>query len=400
MALCIVLAALTGVGATSGEGGSSGPLVSPTLLAELDARVLPNEIDGHSGLAIARLRPGARVVLDPRTRFDTAIEFAAESPIILDAAATFDLWASPDLAVDLVAGLSKPPLFASFLLEPEGTGALIEGSPVVAGFGLRRELGGTLHAAWANVPLEVWGRVGNGSGSPVGNDNGALAYSAMADLVLGRPWRGAAPGSRWMGVRVGAAFMTERAEAREGISGRTPLGYTYAPAGIVDGRRTVLSAHAIGYVGALRIVVEGALADEARTRDDDGNVSTPRIPLPDVRSSGVTGELAYVLWGAPRTVGRAPGSIGGDAPPGALELAARGDALFLGRDARDVRSNGGYTLAAAARFFAAEGLALAIGGDLTQFDRPPLESPDRTNTYTITFRGTLRVGAESQRTNP
>lgn len=354
---------------------SEAPVLQPSVLGEFDYRVYPSEIEGNTGFALARLRPGLVLTPTPWLRAVTAFEFADEHPIILDAFARV----RPAEWVEFTAGYSKPPLFASFVYEPVHTMPFPDRAPVITAFRVRRDLGVDVHLAPRSVPLEGWLRVGNGTGSALGNDNALPAGYASLDLVLGRAWAGAAPEARTYGLRLGGAALVESPRDRDGITGQTPLGFVYFRPIVVSGLRVVGEGHIIGYAGPLRLTVEGAVAREERSRDDDGNPSTPRIELPVVHSYGLTAELAWVILGRPRDVGHAPGAAVGQNGAwngGALEIAARYDGLWLGEGASDVRSGGSQGGALAVKWWPTEFLAASIAGYVTRYDTPPLEEPN------------------------
>lgn len=355
--------------------GAEAPVLQPTVLGEVDYRVYPSEVEGNTGFALARMRPGLVLTPTPWLRAVTAFEFAGESPIILDAFARL----RPAEWVEFTAGYSKPPLFASFVYEPVHTMPFPDRAPVVTAFRVRRDLGVDVHLAPRAVPLEGWLRVGNGTGSALGNDNALPAGYASLDLVLGRAWAGAAPEHRTYGLRLGGAALVESPRDRNGITGQTPLGFIYFRPIVVSGLRVVGEGHVIGYAGPLRLTVEGAVAREERSRDDDGNPSTPRLQLPVVHSYGITAELAWVLLGRPRDAGRAPGAaVGQDGgwSGGALEIAARYDGMWLGEGASDVRSGGSQGGALAVKWWPTDFLAASLAGYVTRYDTPPLEEPN------------------------
>lgn len=378
---------------------SKAPMLQPSLLGELDYRVFPSELEGNTGFALARLRPGLALTPASWVRAVTSFEFAGESPIILDAFAKLRAaeW------VEFTAGYSKPPLFASFVYEPVHTTPFPDRAPVVSAFRVRRDLGADVHFTPRSVPLEGWVRVGNGTGSALGNDNALPAGYAALDLVLGRAWAGSASENRTYGLRVGVAALVESPRDRGGISGQTPLGFVYYRPLVVSGLRVVGEAHVVGYAGPLRLTVEGAMAHEQRSRDDDGNPSTPRVDLPAVRSYGVTAEVAYVVLGRARQVGHAPSSRGGQGgrwDGGALEVAARFDELWLGEGAADVRSGGSTGGALALKWWPTDFLAASLAGYTLHYDTPPLEDPSEFRSWGALARLSFFWGLPGQPGQP
>lgn len=346
-------------------------LIRPSLLAELDYRVHAREVEGVDGFGLARLRTG--LVFTPVEWLSAVatIEWAGEYPVVLDAFATL----RPADWIDVGVGYAKPPLFASFLYEPVAAMPLPGRAAVVDAFRVRRDVGVGAHLAPREAPVEAAVRIGNGSGSVLGNDTSAPAGYALVDLVLGRAWRGAAEGERELGLRLGASALVESVRDRDGVVGTTPLGFVYRRPIVVSGLRTVAEAHLIGYAGPLRLTVEGALAEEGRSRDDDGNPSTPRQVLPSLRSSGLGAELAWVILGAPREVGRAPAIAPGEWSGGALEVAARFDALWLGWGADDVAPGGSVGGTLALKWWPVDFLAATLDAYVMRYDVPPIELP-------------------------
>lgn len=363
----------------------------PAILGEIDYRVYPSELEGNTGFALARFRPG--VVLAPTSWFRAVatVEFAGENPSILDA--FMNLRAAP--WADFTIGYSKPPLFSSFILEPDQTLPFPDRAPVITSFQISRDLGAGVHFTPRNIPLEGWLRIGNGTGSALGNDNALPAGYGLIDLVLGRAWVGAPSEQRTLGLRLGGGAFVESAGDRDGITGQTPMGFLYFRPVVVSGLRAVAEGHAIAYAGSLRLTVEAATARESRSRDDDGNPATPRIDLPTVRSHGVTAEVAWVVRGRPREVGVAPRDASlpdGPWDGGAMEIAARYDGLWLGRGANDVRPGGSQGGALGLKWWPREFLAVALAGYVTRFDMAPVEEPDRLWSWGVLARTSFYWG--------
>lgn len=356
----------------------------PTLLGEADYRVYPREEEGDAGFALARLRPGLVLEPAPWFRAVVAVEFVGEYPTILDAYMEL----RPTTWLDVHVGYAEPPLFTS-RYEPIHTLPFPDRAPVVSTFGVERDLGIDVHLAPHKFPFEGWFRVGNGPGSPLGNDNPLPAAYALLDLVLGRAWSGAAKDARTFGLRVGAGGLLESTRDRDGIHGVTPLGFVYYRPTVVSGKRTVVTAHAIGYGGPLRITVEGAMAEESRSRDNDGNPDTARSELPALRSEGLTAELAWVLRGRAREVGVAPRSLtpeSGALEGGALEIAVRYDEIRLGRAASGVSPGGLRGGAASMKWWPTPFLAVALAGYSMRYVLPPIEEPDELNSWGVVAR--------------
>ncbi len=331
----------------------------------------------------------------PWFRAVATVELVGEAPAILDA---FMRLRASEWA-EFTIGYSKPPLFPSFIYEPVHTLPFPDRAPVVTSFRINRDVGADVHLTPRTLPLEGWLRIGNGSGSPLGNDNALPAGYAVLDLVLGRAWVGAAPERRTFGLRLGGGALVESARDRDGVIGQTPLGFIYFRPVVVSGLRVVGEGHAIAYAGPVRLTLEGAFARESRSRDHDGNPSTPRIGLPSVDSYGLTTELAWVLRGAPRQVGhapRAPTRDDGRWSGGAVELAARYDGLWLGRRASDVRAGGSQGGALALKWWPTEFMAATLAGYLTRYGTPPIEEPSRLWSYGGVLRASFFWGKQSE----
>lgn len=362
------------------------PLLRPTLLAEADARALRSPTEGTSGFSLARVRPGLRVEPAPWMRAVTVLELVP-SPRVLDAFAL--VRAAPWL--ELEAGQSKTPIFASFRWEPVHTLSTPDRSPVVTAFRVQRDVGVGAHLTPAELPLEALVRVGSGSESTVSRTLLRPALYGAFDVVLGRAHVARARGDELLGLRLGVAGLTERVDERAGVAGAGPTRFVFYRPPQVAGERVVVEAHAIAYAGPLRAVVEAAVAREQRARDADGNPSTPAVALPSVVSSGLTAELAWVVRGRARRVGRLPDPESpGDF--GTVELTARYDALALGRGAADVPGGGyrGGTLAA--KWWATSFAALAAAGSAGVYDAGPTEDPARTDTFTLLLRASFYWG--------
>lgn len=348
-------------------------VVRPTLLGEVDYRVLPREEVGETGFALGRFRIG--LVVQPLSwlRAVGTVEWVSEHPILLDAYVTVQ----PLPWLEIFVGYAKPPLFASFRTDPVHVMAFPDRAPVVRSFFVRRDVGVDLRARPREAPIEAVVRIGNGSGSILGNDNPLPAGYAALDLVLGRAWVGAAESDREHGLRLGVGGMIESVRDRDGVLGTEAFGYPFYRSAIVSGLRVVGEAHAVGYLGPVRLTLEGALAHEERSRDDDGNPNTPRRALEPILSSGLTAEIAWVIVGRARSPGAQPAGL---APieawdGGALEVAARFDALFLGRGASDVMGGGALGGGAVIKWWPLDFLSASLVGHVLRYDIAPFETP-------------------------
>jgi phosphate-selective porin OprO/OprP len=352
-------------------------VLRPTVLAEVDGRAYPALEEGRSGFALGRLRGG--LILEPASaawfRGVSTIEFAGETPVLLDAYA--QLRATPWIRFDV--GLWKGPLFTSFLHEPVHLMPFPDRAPVQVAFRVRRDLGATIDLTPKRAPIEIVGRISNGSGgSALANDNALPAGTLIVDLVFGRARRATATGDETWGLRLGGGAMVEDVEDRDGSAGRTPMGFVYARPIVVSGLRVVAEGHIVAYVRKLRFTFEGAMAREGRRFDGDGNPATPRQTLPMATSWGATTELAWVVLGGARSIGKAPsprrgheGRWGG----GALEFAARWDGLWFNEGLQDVVAGGSQGGALAIKWFPVELLTVSLTGYGTVYDTPAPERP-------------------------
>ncbi len=348
------------------EGG--GPVLIPTVFTDLVYQTFSDEHEGHTGFAIGHLRPG--LVLEPTDWFRgvVSVEWAVKTPKILDGYARIQASDS----VVLMAGYSKTPLFTNYADNSLQTLVFSERAPTVEAFRGARDVGVEARYLPKKQPFEARVRVGNGSGSPIGNNNMLPAgYGAVA-LVLGRAHSGydaekGDPGA--FGLRIGAAGFVEDTTDRTGIEGTTPLGFTYYRAAIVTGFRAVGQAHVVYYGGPLRVTLESAYAHENRSYDHDGNPDTGRVAQDAVDSYGVGVELEWMLLGKPRLPGKLPES-------GSLEVAARYDYLQFGLGAADVNPGGAHETAVVLKWWPSGFMSTSLSGYLNRFDVPPIEMPD------------------------
>lgn len=365
-------------------------IVAPTVLLETDYRQHSDPVEGHNGFALARARLGLR--LRP-TDWLTAVgnvEFVgANGPYLLDGYARFDAtdW------LEITVGYSKAPLFASFRHEGAASLPMPVRSAVVNELRVRRDVGVEARFVPRRVPIEAIARLGNGSTNLRENDNDTPSGYAAFDLVLGRAWVGGQ--SELLGLRLGTAALLDERSEHDSIAGATPLGYVYAQPVVATGLRTIVTAHAIGYAGPVRLVVEGGFVQEGREDDADGDPATPAVKLDPVRTWALTGELTWTIRGGWRQVGRGPkvaSLLDHEWDGGALELAARGDRFWLGYGAADLVRTGGTTASLAFKWWPTRFLALTAYGDATIFDVAPVDTPDRKWGWTALIRASLFWG--------
>jgi phosphate-selective porin OprO/OprP len=311
--------------------------ITPTLLLESDYRHYPNEVEGQNGFALARLRPGILLRPTNQTKAVVSTELVGKAQMILDAYMRHQFSSELEMTV----GYSKPPMFASFVYEPVYQMAFPDRAPVVMSFRIQRDAGIDLHWQPKNLPLETWLRIGNGTGSPLGNDQSSPAFYFYMDYVMGRAHFHQKKEIDGFGLRMGMSAMYEKTADRDGIIGQTPLNFVFFRPVIVSGVRSVFEAHLVIYLKSLRWITEFAYANESRTKDDDGNINTPRVSLSDMVSFGLSSELTWMLVGQPRQVGKV---LMVDAQKeqniGQWEAGIRYDRLDLGKNANDVKDGG------------------------------------------------------------
>lgn len=363
--------------------------IHPILLGEADYRHYSGgEAEGESGFALARFRMG--VALKPTPWF-TAV---GSGEWTLDKVRLVDGWirVRPKPWLEVSAGYGKTPLFSSSRDEAVEDLAVPELAPVVEALWPGRDLGVEVHVAPPPIPIEVWARLGNGSASPLGNDNPSLSGDVRVDLALGRA-RPAAEQTAPLGLRVGAGGHAEDTADRPGITTTTAGGFTFFRPPTVSGPRLVAEGHMVLHAGPVRVSVEGGWAREDRSLDTDGNPDTPRAPLDPMYSRGVTAEVAVTVRGTPRAPGSAPTDAALDGTGwrgGAVEVAGRFDRVDLGRGAGDIEPGGATGGALAAHWWATDFLAVAVAGYVLKYDSPPLEEPDRTWSTFVLARATAR----------
>ncbi|WP_249351498.1 OprO/OprP family phosphate-selective porin [Corallococcus exiguus] len=354
------------------------PRFTPTFVAEVDYRVHADDIEGHNGFNLARLRLGGRGQPVPWLVAVGTAEWAQEKPALLDA--YVDLLVIDGLRFSV--GYAKTPLF------PAGRDQSIETLPipelplVTAAFWARRDLGAEVQWTPASLPLEGWLRLGNGSGSPLGNDNAQPSVDVRLDV-------------RHSGVRVGAGAHVEDAFDRPGIGGRGAQNFLFYRPPPVSGYRTVTEAHGRLDAGPVRVDVQAAAAWEHRSRDTDGNPATPRESLPSMSSQGLGVEASWVIRGMPRKGARWPEPLAGvgseGIPSGSLELAARVERLWLGRGAPDVVPGGTTGGALAFHWWVTRFLGFGVAGYVNHYDTPPVEMPTRDWSYLALLRTTVSL---------
>ena len=358
--------------------------LQPILMTELDATVYSDELEGETGLRVARLRLGGTARVAPwLTGFGVAEVAIREAPVLLDAGVRLQ----PVAWLDVTVGYDKTPLFATAHDIPVETTALPDFPLVTRALWRQRDLGIEGHLREPALPLEAFVRLGNGSGTSYGNDNAAPSLEARLDLTAGRG-RHQAEGDEVFGLRAGAGAHVENADDRSAIAGETPTGFLFWRSPTVSGPMQLVAAHALVWLGPTTLSAEGGWAREGRSRDDDGNPDTPRLALDPVSSWGGVGELAVAVAGPWRVPGAWP-SAGQDQPT--VELATRVERLSTGLGADDVAPGGILALEGGGRLWSPRGLAFGLSGYWASYDIAPLETPDRTTTWGTRARLTFSL---------
>ncbi|MFE8595482.1 hypothetical protein [Archangium violaceum] len=362
--------------------------LTPTLVGELDYRVTAHAVEGETGFAVSRFRLGVDARPVPWFQALGAAEWSFEKPALIEALAVF----TPADGIRVRLGFGKTPLFASARDVSIEALSIPELALPVRALWPGRDLGLEVQLSPRSLPVEAWVRVGNGSRSPLGNDNASPSLDVRVDGLLGGAWR-AAEGMPGWGLRLGAGVHAEDAFDRAGIGGTTTTGYLFYRPVPVSGWRWVSEAHAVYWYGPLRVTAEAGLAWERRSRDTDGNPQTPRETLPPVRSQGAAVEASWLVRGTHRDARGwplgPPGAVEGAWGGGAVEVAARAEWLVVGLGAPDVTAGGARGGSMAVRWWATDFLGVGLMGSMLRYDQPPLEAPDRRDSWLVGTRATV-----------
>lgn len=355
----------------------------PVAMVEAGATYLPAEEEGETGFEVRRLYLGGRWEPLPLASFVGSVNAVGgeHGPIVIDAYVRL----TPKSPLEVTLGYGKTPLFASARDEGIETLAIPELSLPARAFWPGRDAGAEVHLGGPKLPVEVWARVGNGSGSPNSNDNPHLSFDGRADLVLGRGRIGAERGDP-LGLRLGGGFHIEDAEDRAGLTGETPAGFEFWRSPTVSGTVWVAEGHALALLGPVQVTAEGAAASEGRSADTDGSPDTARTELDPVRSWGASSEVAWMVTGQHRVPGAWP--VAGEEP--GVEVAARGERIALGNGAADVDPGGATGVEVAGRVWHPVGLCGGLTGGWFVYDVAPLEEPDVTTSWFVSARVTAR----------
>lgn len=353
--------------------------VVPIAAVEVEAAYVPNEEEGNTGFAVRRMLLGVAWRPDGPFEGEASVNAVGDhGPTLWDATIG---WRNGPLSVHL--GYAQAPQFPT-VHQTRDSGPLPELSLTAAAFWPGRDTGVEVRLAGTELPIDVRARVGNGSDSPLGNDNPMPSADGRADLVLGRARSSDA--SDVAGLRVGVGGHLEEAMDGPGIAGTLPTGFTFWRPPTVSGRVAMGEAHLIGSLGSVAWTTEAALSVEGRSIDDDGDPDTDRVRLDPVRAYGGTTELAWMVTGQRRVPGAWPVVDGLG-----VEVATRASRLVLGRGADDVAPGGAALIEAAAHLWWPSGVGASLTGAWASYDEPPLEAPDVSRTGFVAVRASARL---------
>lgn len=364
--------------------------LQPTLLGDVDAQLHPSEVEGENGFSLRRLRLGLRAT--PVSWFSAVASaelIGGEGPRVFEGY----LEVRPAAAWAISLGYRRAPLFHSARDLPIEALAVPELASPVQAFWPGVDLGLEVHHRPVELPIDAWLRVGNGAGTPAGNDSDHLAYEGRVDLVLGRARGRAGDASRFFGLRVGVGGHFKDEVDAPGLAGLTEGGFAFYRATPVDGWRREGEAHLALWLARLTITAEGALALEDRARPP-ARAGGPRAPLDAVASRGGSVEVAYMLRGPARVPGAWPNPAPFTASSwtsGGVELAARAERLVMGLGARDVAPNGLTGEAVALRWWTTRFLGLGLAAYHFGYDAAPIEEPLVRSSWLVLARATVTV---------
>lgn len=388
LAASFALVAKTSAAQTPTPAPAPSP-VEVQALVEGDYRYFSSDAEGYAGLALRRARMGLRAQPLPWLELRFVGEYARATAGILDAFAT--LRASDEFEVN--AGFLRMPTMPSGRDDRVFALPIPERAMTVTALCPNRDLGVEAHWFPKRIPMEAWARFGNGSGNPLGPEGNVPTGALRVDFALGRASAHATRDEVW-GLRVGIAGIVNESLDRVGIAGATPLGFQFYRPPSIEGLRATVTAHLRAWVGPVQLSIEGGLARDSRSRDNDGNPATPRVQLDPVYTYGAVAELAWMFSGHRRLAGQWPHYDREGWMPralGAWEIAARVERLTLADMASDVQSGGVWGAAAALRWWANRWSALSLAAYHHRFDRAPIEAPDSTSSWSLLLRGTVRV---------
>ncbi len=199
LAASLALVAKTSAAQTPTPAPVSSP-VEVQALVEGDYRYFSSDAEGYAGLALRRARMGLRAQPLPWLELRFVGEYARAAAGILDAFAT--LRASDEFEVN--AGFLRMPTMPSGRDDRVFALPIPERAMTVTALWPNRDLGVEAHWFPKRIPIEVWARLGNGSGNPLGPEGNVPTGALRVDLALGRASAHTTLDELW-GLRVGVA---------------------------------------------------------------------------------------------------------------------------------------------------------------------------------------------------
>jgi phosphate-selective porin OprO/OprP len=397
------LAALLGATAARAD-----PSIDPYFMMETDALVHSAVVEGENGFAIRRLRLGLEATPVPWLTAVAIVEYASGvEPNVHIWEGYLDV--TPWGPLHLSFGFRRTPLFHIAKDELFEAMAVPELPVAVRAFWPDVDLGFEAHyLASGRAPIEAWLRVGNGSGTPLGNDSNELAYEGRIDLVLGRPRLLAHCGRKpalpadglrpeaeacndFFGLRVGVGGHVGTLQNESGVEGTTADDYVFFRPVTVNGLQSIGEGHVAAWLGRLTLDVEGAYVNEQRGQNAANGAL---VPLASVDSWGGFAEVAYMIAGTPRVPGGWPNQSPWNTVPSAsgLEVAGRFDYVEFDHGASDVTGGGAKGGELAVRWWATRFLALSVAGYYLRYDVAPIEEPTQLNSWLALARATFHWG--------
>jgi phosphate-selective porin OprO/OprP len=364
--------------------------ISPYFMMETDALVHSTEVEGENGFAIRRMRLGLTAHPVPWLSAVGIAEYASNvEPAVHIWEGYIDV--TPWEPLHISFGYRRTPLFHIAKDELFEAMAVPELPLAVRSFWPGVDLGLEAHyLPLGRVPIEAWARVGNGSGTPLGNNTDKLAFEGRVDLVLGRPRSLAHARDVW-GLRVGSGAHVGTLLNEAGVGGSTAGDYVFFRPAIVNGLQSIWEAHVAVWAGRATLDVEAAHVIEERGQNATGATGSPFTALPSAQSWGGFAEVGYMVWGQPRTPGAWPNGAPWNASldQGAVELAGRLDYLALDRGAPGLTSGGATGGELAVRWWATSFLAVSMAGYYLRYDTPPVEETTTKDSWLALTRATF-----------
>jgi phosphate-selective porin OprO and OprP len=367
--------------------------IDPYFMMETDALIHSAEVEGENGFEIRRLRLG--LVAHP-LRWLTAVGIAEYASAVEP---TVHVWegyldVAPWEPLHLSFGFRRTPLFHIAKDELFEGMAVPELPLAVRSFWPGVDLGLEAHYLPLQVPIEAWARVGNGSGTPLGNNSDKLAYEGRVDLVLGRP-RLASHSRDFLGMRLGVGIHVGSLVNEPGVGASTADNYVFARPTIVNGLQSIGEAHLALWVGRATLDVEAGHVIEERGQNATGSATAPLMLLPSAESWGGFAELAYMIWGEPRIPGAWPNASPWNASlaKGGVEIGGRFDYVAIDQDVPSsmtgVTASGAKGGEVALRWWATSFLAVGMAGYYLRYDVAPVEEPTQRNSWLWLSRATF-----------